>query len=220
LPSVNVFAVKPLIEVSAGTGGYSWFWQQPIVTAHEQDLPFNEQGRDKASRIAQMFGDVFDYPPVKIDYLVQGFFGGLGRGVMRTSSSLVSSIEGDPPEGPPMRAEDWYIVRRFLDGPSAGGSVVITRFYEQLDDLRRINRGYTSRADDFDAQEEYYQRHADAIEHYEAMSSYRSLMTPHWNRIRELMRDRETPPDEIERQIYQEEQDLLELAREALTSGG
>lgn len=77
----------PLIEIAMGEGGYSVFKQQPIVKQSLQNRSPKYQYDENTSTIAKTLGKLADnipfveggISPKKIDHLISGYFGNLGK---------------------------------------------------------------------------------------------------------------------------------------------
>lgn len=68
-------ALKPGIEVVTN---YSFYSGRDIVSAREQALEPEAQVRQNTTALAQMLGGAAGVSPIQIDYLIRGYFGGLG----------------------------------------------------------------------------------------------------------------------------------------------
>lgn len=84
----------PLIEIATGEGGYSYFKQQPIVKQSLQNRSPRYQYDDNTSTIAKTIGDKLNVSPKKIDHLISGYFGNLGKDVANIAGLPIDLLEG------------------------------------------------------------------------------------------------------------------------------
>ena len=92
-------AVKPLTEVILGKSFYSG----DIESSREQSLLATERYRDTTTGLARMIGSVtgtVGLSPIKIDYLIRGYTGGLGIAITQLANPLVNVVlpKEDVPE--------------------------------------------------------------------------------------------------------------------------
>jgi hypothetical protein len=72
-------ALKPAIEVATN---YSFFTGQNVESGREKGLTTAERSRDNTTEMAKLLGKAGALSPIQIDYLMRGYFGGLGLTVM------------------------------------------------------------------------------------------------------------------------------------------
>jgi hypothetical protein len=216
-PTFNIAGLQPIVEVMAGDRGWSFFWNNHIVSAADQDLPLHMQGADRSSSLARVLGDMLNYPPAKIDYLINGFFGGLGSDVVSTLiDPAIEMATPGPAEGEPMRFDDYLIIRRFLAGTTRGQHEAITRFYDTHERLKRINAGYNAIKDDPQERRRYYQRHESQLVLWKKYSRTQRAMREDFSRIRSLYERRDTmDPDRWDRMVQEQYDRLVDRAQEA-----
>ena len=76
-PDILPTAMLPVIEAIAN---YSFFKEAPIVPQYQKDLPAKLQYSGTTSGLAKALGDLLNYSPRKIDHLIQGYTGSVGKG--------------------------------------------------------------------------------------------------------------------------------------------
>jgi hypothetical protein len=84
-------AVKPLTEVILGKSFYSG----DIESAREQGILATERYRDTTTGLARLIGSVtgeVGVSPIKIDYLIRGYTGGLGIAITQLANPLVNVV--------------------------------------------------------------------------------------------------------------------------------
>lgn len=129
-PGLTATLATPAVEAWAN---YSFFRDAPIVPGKEQDLPGNLQyGHDTSPAakfisdntltIAKIFGAETGFSPRKIDYMISGYLGFMGR-----------FFSGGTDEYP--------IVRRFIYEPYKNPKIV-KDYYEALDEQASLYNGY------------------------------------------------------------------------------
>ena len=115
--------ITPAIEVSIGKGGYSFFRQTPIVPQREQHLNPEMQYDANTSSVAKLFGQMTGWSPRKLDYLINGYFGFMGRFASHAPNYLERGIGWD--EAP--------MIRRFIFEPYKNPKIV-KEYYEAYDE--------------------------------------------------------------------------------------
>ena len=84
-------AIKPLTEVILGKSFYSG----DIESAREQGVLATERYRDTTTGLARLIGSVtgeVGVSPIKIDYLIRGYTGGLGIAITQLANPLVNVV--------------------------------------------------------------------------------------------------------------------------------
>ena len=82
------------------------------------------QYTDTTSELAKMVGAQLNYSPIKVDYLLKGYFGYLGS----TLGQMSNYLSGDKPSP---KASDIIFVGSFLENPNASGNK--SDFYDLYD---------------------------------------------------------------------------------------
>lgn len=96
---INPTIIKPVMENAAN---YSYFTGKPLVGYNEQQKDVNLQFREGTSEFSKAIsdalqevgGDDYNISPIKIDNLVKGWFGSVGRDALYTADMMV----GNKPE--------------------------------------------------------------------------------------------------------------------------
>jgi hypothetical protein len=216
-PTLNIAGIQPILEVSAGDQGYSFYRDAQIVSSADKDLPLGEQGATRSSDLARFLGRMMDYPPAKIDYLIQGWLGGLGRDVVQVGiDPIVRALDPQAGQGEPLEFEDWLVVRRFVAGQTRSGHEAIGRFYDDLEYLRRINAGLKSREENPAEYDAYFQRHESDIDLYREYNATGRRISEMFRDLRGLYRKRDTiSADELDRQVDTIYNEIIDTARQA-----
>ncbi len=218
-PTVNIAGLQPLWEVASGNQGYSFYRGSEIVSNADADLPFGEQGASRSSDLARILGEMMDYPPAKIDYLINGWFGGLGRDAVQVGiDPVIRAVDPNAKQAEPIRFDDWLVVRRFLAGQTRSGHEAVTRFFDDLDALRRVERGLKAREDDPKKYEQYSKDHAAELAIYPEYSRAQRRMSDLFKDLRVIYKQRGRPnamdPDQMDAAINRIYSQIIETARE------
>lgn len=119
-------AFMPLIENWAN---YSAFMDRPIVPQALEDVSPEYQSSRSTSEAARMLGRWTGASPMKIDNLLQGWTGGMGRTVSQGVDLAVRTVRGDP-ERPTPTAADIPVVRALTIRDDGFGAESVERFYD------------------------------------------------------------------------------------------
>ena len=215
-PTVNIAGLQPLIEVNAGDQGYSFYRDREIVSHADKDLPYGERGATRSSELARVLGNWMDISPSKIDYLIQGWTGGLGRDVVQVGiDPIIEAVDPEAEQSEPLEFEDYLVVRRFMAGHTRSGHEAITRFYDEHDRLKRINRGLKSREDNPERYREYERQNIAAIEMYPEYSGAARRMGQRFSELRKLYRQTgKMDADTLEQKVNKLYDEIVGIARE------
>jgi hypothetical protein len=113
-------ALLPFIE---NISNYSFFLNRPIVPSGKENLPPEAQTGSYTSETAKQLGKLFNYSPAKIDNLIYGYTGGLGRYTTQTIDKVLNGtgITHEPP-APAPGLEDTPVLKAFMVQPPLGTS--------------------------------------------------------------------------------------------------
>lgn len=142
LPPVVSSPIKTTAELMAGPGGYSYFYDRPIVDRGLQHLPPEMQYTDRTSLAARYAGkglNALGMPvsPQKIDYLIgSGAGSGIRRGVETVVDPAISKLTGERAPGQPIGES---LAKRNYFSPEDKGSEAIDEFYEKLDRIEKAS---------------------------------------------------------------------------------
>ena len=140
LPPEAPAPIKTAVELATDEGGYSYFYDRPIVSRGLQNLPPEMQYTDRTSLTARKIGlglNSLGIPasPQKIDYAIGS---GMGSGVRRVVETVVdpaiAKVTGERVPGQPLGIS---LTKRNYFSPEDKGSEAIDEFYEKLDRLEK-----------------------------------------------------------------------------------
>jgi hypothetical protein len=118
----------PIIE---NITNYSFFLNRPIISQSTEALPPEAQANTYTSEVAKFIGQTLKYSPAKIDNLIQGYTGGLGRYIVSGIDKILkgTGIVHAPVEPTP-NVEDLPVIKAFMIRPPVGsGSESVNRIY-------------------------------------------------------------------------------------------
>lgn len=190
-------AVAPLIENAINK---DFYYNTEIVKSYDLDLPDEQQYYDYNSQLAIWLGDVFNYPPAKIDNLISGYFGGLGTGLTDKMDWMIGKL-GLTAEKPEMGAEDSMIGKRFVVNVNSH-SASIDEIYNRRTELNKKKNGGTI-------------TDAETAE-LETITSAISNLSKLNKQIREIKADTSLSGEEKAKQIKVLQQEKTDTARKAL----
>lgn len=124
--------LAPLVEQFANR---DFFTDRPIVGRDLEQLPAEMQAKPQTSETAQEAGKMTGISPVRIEHIVNGYFGTMGSYLLALTDQGVERAAGYPAE-PTMRIDDIPVVKRFAREHPARTTRFVTEFYDMLDDVR------------------------------------------------------------------------------------
>ena len=124
IPDMLPTLLQPIIEASMN---YDLFTNNPVVPRRLQNLPEHLQYDDRTPDIAKYLGEKTGYSPKKIEHILFGFTGNIGKGTMRVADTVFGDKKAALPPA------DWLpLVGGFFRIPYRNPKV-INDYYEQLD---------------------------------------------------------------------------------------
>lgn len=132
LPDMFPTLFQPIIEAMVN---YDMFTKNPIVPRRLQNLPEELQYDDRTSGIAKYLGEKTGNSPKKIEHILFGFTGNMGKGATR----LADMTFGDKKFS---WSADWLpLVGGFFRVPYRNPKI-INEYYEQLDAQTKLHNEY------------------------------------------------------------------------------
>lgn len=121
--------MAPVIE---NITNYSFFLNRPIVPQGTENLPPEAQTGTYTSETAKILGEALNYSPAKIDNLIYGYSGGLGRYVTQGLDKIITGTGiKKPPVAPESQLEDYPVIKAFMVRPPIGtSSESVNRIYD------------------------------------------------------------------------------------------
>lgn len=126
------FLPTSLIPIIENITNYSFFADRPIVSRGQEGLPPEAQAGTYTSEVAKIIGETLKYSPSKIDNLIQGYTGGLGKYAVNITDKI---LEGTNvvvvPKAPANNFEDIPVLKAFMiRKPIGTGSESVNRVYD------------------------------------------------------------------------------------------
>lgn len=125
-------AFLPIIEWLTN---YNFFRGQKIVPASREKMPPELQYTRWSSEVAKKLGELLNLPPAKIDNLINGWTGGLGRYAIDILDGILkrTGISPDIPMPSPTLADIPAIKAFIVRNPYGSSGATVERFYELLE---------------------------------------------------------------------------------------
>ena len=127
-------AIKPAIEVGLGR---SFFTGRDIESAKEQTLEPFARFRDGTTDAAKWLGELFNISPVKLEYLVRGYTGGLGMAALAALNPAFPDVTAP---GALKRMSEYPLVGGFFQPNDAGG--IIDATYKRVQEIQQVQATY------------------------------------------------------------------------------
>lgn len=206
----------PLIENFAN---WSLFRRQPIVSRPLEDVRPEFQFTEGTSEIAKGLGRMVGYSPAKIDNLMFGWGGGLGRMAVDVGDigGRQTGLFPDEPR-PSKTAADIPGVRGFISKPAGRSSEDVERFYAEWSSVReaKSTRDLLDREDRLDERDRFEDENADALDRYSELKSYADDLSGLRHEIEEISRDESLSGDEKRRQMDELGREMQQIAADAI----
>lgn len=114
---------------------YNFFTEAPIVPGSVSNLPDTEQYNNNTSSLARYIGKQIGYSPMKVDHLITGFTGNVGKSIL----SALDVMAGDKTVNVDYAG--------LTDAPITNGitfmpykqSATVTKFYKKYDEMQKEN---------------------------------------------------------------------------------
>lgn len=125
------FLPTALIPIIENISNYSFFLDRPIVSRGKENLPPSEQSGTYTTEISKLLGSALNYSPAKIDNLISGYTGGLGKYAQQGLDKILigTGVSVVPPK-PEGKTEDAPVLKAFMvREPIGTGSESVNRVY-------------------------------------------------------------------------------------------
>ena len=123
-PDMMPTMLQPFFESAMN---HDLFTKNPVVPRRLQGLPEHLQYDDRTPDLAKYLGEVTGFSPKKIEHILFGFTGNMGKGTMRVADTVIGDKKAALPPA------DWIpLVGGFSRIPYRNPKI-INDYYEQLD---------------------------------------------------------------------------------------
>lgn len=179
MPGILPQAIKPALEVATN---FSFFSGRGIESEREQAFTPTQRTRSNTTEIAKMFsslasftvgGKEYGVSPVQIDYLIRGYFGGLGLALTSIANTVLEKPGKVPPE---MRPSDTPVVGGLFQPRDAQG--LINYAYEIVSNIQQRQQTYKElmRKGDDETAKEFLQENRGLISLSSSAGAFRQQM--------------------------------------------
>ena len=132
-------AVKPLTEVVLGSS----FFGGDIESEREKNVLATARYRDNSTEIAKLLGSVtgnVGLSPVKIDYLIRGYTGGLGIALVQLANPLLNTEAAAGTEKPSMKPSKMPFIGGLFQPVEGRGT--LDSAYEKMQEIQQVKGTY------------------------------------------------------------------------------
>lgn len=123
-------AVKPALETVLGVSSYTG---RPIESAQEQEPEPGYRTRENTTELARQIGEMTNFSPVKLEFLVRGYTGSMG---MAALAALSAPFGSSGPEPATKRLTDLPVFGTMFQPKDASG--IIDATYERLNKVNQL----------------------------------------------------------------------------------
>jgi hypothetical protein len=127
-------AIKTALEVTLDR---SIFTGRSIESAQEQMMEPGYRYRDNTTALAREVGELTGFSPIKMEYLIRGYTGGMGMALL---AALSAPFGGEGPEAATKRASDLPVVGTLFQPKDASG--IIDATYERMKQVNQVKETY------------------------------------------------------------------------------
>lgn len=128
-------AIKPLLEAGLGK---SFYTGRDLESAHEQTLEPGQRYRENTTELAKLVGKMVGVSPIKIDYLIQGYFSATGLALVDALSFAIPTEAGA--ERATKRLSEMRLVGSLFQPKDANG--IINATYDRLQEAAQVKATY------------------------------------------------------------------------------
>lgn len=199
--------IKPMIELMTN---YSFYSGKAIESEREQALVPEERYRAGTTEVSKTIGQLFGVSPIKLDYLIRGYTGGLGVALTGVANPMLASGEKVPPE---MRASDTPVVGGLFQPKDAQG--LINYAYDLVGDIEKRQRTLTAitergRIDDAKA---FIEENRDLLSSAKLAGSFKQAMGELAKEERFVREDTSVTPQQKRERLDELRQQRISLAK-------
>jgi hypothetical protein len=211
LPNVGPQAIKPALEAAIN---YSFYTGRGIESDRLMQYEPGERYEDRTSEIAKLVGGALNISPVKIEYLIKGYFGSIPLAVASMANPIIRSGEGgEKPESRGMLSSDTPLLGTFFQPVDAGG--LINKAYKDMDEIDKVTQTYKKMVkENRDAEAEaYLDTNADIIGMGSMAGRFRKKMGDLTNYERAIRTDPDMTAGEKRKELDEIKQLKIETAK-------
>lgn len=144
---ISMVTPQIVMPIRAGQSNYDWFTNRKIVPDSASQLENWQQYTPDTSEVAKYVGKVLDISPLKIDFYIRAYTGGLGRlATEAVDATLMHLINPNTPEKPAKRWYDYPGVKVWHSSPYAADKYV-DAFYKGYETAEKRNKSFSAMFD-------------------------------------------------------------------------
>ena len=211
LPNVGPQALKPALEVAIN---HSFFTGRGIESDRLMQYDPGERYDERTSEVSKLVGGALNISPVKIDYLIKGYFGSVPLAVASMANPIIRSGEGgEKPESRGALSSDTPLLGTFFQPVDAGG--LINKAYKDMDEVDTMKQTYKKMVDENrEAEAEaYLDMNADVIGMGSMAGRFRKKMGDLTNRERAIRSNPDMSAGEKRKELDELKQLKIETAK-------
>jgi hypothetical protein len=207
--------VKPLLEVAIN---HSFYTGREIESDRLQRFEPGERYNDRTTEVVKAIGQATNISPVKIEYLIRGYMGGIPLAIGSLANPVVRSGEGgEKPEG---RASEAPLFGSFFQPTDAQG--LVNKAYKDVEEINKMKETYKKMEEEGRVKEAdaYLDANADVIGLASLAGRFRKQMGELTKQEREIKADPSMTPQEKRKALDEIRQDKIQLAKELSSERG
>jgi len=199
IPGFIPQAIKPALEVATNYSFFSW---RGIESEREQAFTPSQRMRSNTTEIAKTLsglasftvgGKEYGVSPIQIDYLIRGYFGGLGLALTSMANTVLEKPGKVPAE---MRPSDMPVVGGLFQPRDAQG--LINYAYEIVSNIQQRQQTYKElmRKGDDETAKEFLQENRGLISLASSAGSFRQQMGEYATYERQVRERKDMTPQQ------------------------
>ena len=207
-------AIKPLTEVVLGRS----FFQGDIESAREKEQMVTDRYRTNTTEVAKLLGQVtgkVGVSPIEIDYLIRGYFGGLGIAITQLANPIltVGQKEAAQPSTKPSKLP-------FIGGlfQPVEGRGTLDEAYDRMQEIKQVKGTYNKLIEDGKRAEaqEFVQRYTNDLTQASVSGRVQKQLGELAKQERIIKAHPTMPTEEKDRRLEQLDKLKVQLARQFL----
>lgn len=207
-----------LLPIIENVSNYSFFLDRPIVNRGQENLPPGQQAGPYTTEVSKLLGEALNTSPAKIDNLVAGYTGGLGKYAQQGLDKILigTGIVVDPKK-PAKTFEEMNVIKAFLvREPIGTGSESVNRLYNKYASTNAQLTYVKQLVDDGKVEEArtYIKDHPDTLDAITYTSVVSTFST--FNQAIDLIRKSDLSPEEKRDRIQNIQRLQTNLAQKTL----
>ena len=149
MPGIIPQAIAPIIGIAKGDEGWNYFTNRPIVPGTMKGTLPETQFGPYTTETAKAIGTFMHYSPMKVDYLITGYFAGLGRYTALGIDQIIKLARSGQklPAKPTPTPAQIPLLRSMLVQEWGSSSQSVTDLYKLYSESVKWNKRHTELSD-------------------------------------------------------------------------